>query len=90
MKRVIMQNMQEAANRQAAIETGDADIVQDLGPEQKAALEGNPDVQFASGLNTQIIYIGMNALKPPFDNPDVRRGRALCHQLRRNRRTDQW
>ena len=44
MKRVIVQNMPELANLQAAIETGDADIAQDLGPEQAAALEGNPDL----------------------------------------------
>jgi peptide/nickel transport system substrate-binding protein len=72
MQRVILQNVQEAANLQAVLETGDADIVQDLGPEQKAALEGNPDVQLVSGLNTQLIYIGMNAMMAPFDNPDVR------------------
>ena len=38
MKRVILQNVTETANLQALIETGDADIVQDLGPEQAAAL----------------------------------------------------
>ena len=72
MKRVIMTNVTEAANRQAAIETGDADIVQDLAPEQKAALEGNPDVQIISADNTQLIHIGMNASVPPFDNADLR------------------
>ena len=72
MKRVIMSNITEAANRQSAIETGDADIVQDLSPEQKAVLEGNPDLQIISADNTQLIYIGMNAMVPPFDNADVR------------------
>ncbi|MCX6048976.1 MAG: ABC transporter substrate-binding protein [Chloroflexi bacterium] len=72
IKRVIMQNMKEAANRQAAIETGDADIVQDLGPEQKKALEGNADVKTVTASNTQLVYIGMNAQKAPLDNPDVR------------------
>ena len=52
LKRVIMQNIQEATNRQAAIETGDADIVQDLLPEQQAALEGNPDVTLATSKTT--------------------------------------
>ncbi|MEZ4681864.1 MAG: ABC transporter substrate-binding protein [Caldilineaceae bacterium] len=72
MRRVIMQNVTEAANRQAAIETGDADIVQDLGPEQKAVIEGNPDVQIVSASDTLLVYIGMNAQVAPFDNPDVR------------------
>jgi len=72
LPRVIMQSVAEAANRQAALETGDADIVQDLSPEQKSALEGNADVQIVSADNTQLIYIGMNAMSAPFDNPDVR------------------
>jgi peptide/nickel transport system substrate-binding protein len=72
MKRVIMQNTPELANLQAAIETGDADIVQDLGSEQAAALEGNPDLTLVKGLSTLLAYVGMNATKPPLDNPDVR------------------
>ena len=72
MKRVIMQNVTELANLQALIETGDADIVQDLGAEQAAALEGNPDVQLVKADSTLLIYVGMNVLKPPLDNVDVR------------------
>jgi peptide/nickel transport system substrate-binding protein len=72
MQRVIMSHIGEAASRQAAIETGDADIVKDLSPEQKTALEGNADVQIITADNTQLVYIGLNAMTPPFDNPDVR------------------
>lgn len=72
MKRVVMQNTPELANLQALIETGDADIVQDLGPEQVAALEGNPDLHTVVGQSSIIVYIGMNATEPPLDNPDVR------------------
>lgn len=72
MQRVIMQNVTELANLQALIETGDADIVQDLGPEQAAALAGNPDVQVVNADTLYLIYVGMNALKPPLDKPEVR------------------
>jgi peptide/nickel transport system substrate-binding protein len=72
MKRVILQNMPEPVNRQAAIETGDADIIQDVGPEQVAALEGNPDVTLVKGLSTLLVYVAVNASMPPFDNPDAR------------------
>ena len=72
VKRVIMQNIVELGNLQAAIETGDADIVQGIGPEQTAALEGNPDIALSSYNNTQLVYLGMNAQVPPFDNADVR------------------
>lgn len=72
MKRVILQNMPEAVNRQAAIETGDADIIQDVGPEQVAVLEGNPDIQLVKALSTLLVYAAVNASMPPFDNPDAR------------------
>jgi len=72
MKRVIIQNTPELANLQAAIETGDADIAQDLGSEQAAALAGNPDLTLYKGLSTLLLYVGLNATKPPLDNPDVR------------------
>ena len=72
MKRVIFQNTPELANLQAAIETGDADIAQDLGSDQAAALEGNPDVNLVKANTNYLIYVGMNATKPPLDNPDVR------------------
>jgi peptide/nickel transport system substrate-binding protein len=72
LKRVILRNIPEQANLQSAIETGDADIVQDLGLEQAKALEGNADVELVKVNNTQLEYMGMNAKIPPFDNPDVR------------------
>jgi peptide/nickel transport system substrate-binding protein len=72
MQRVIYQNTPELANLQAAIETGDADIVQDLGSEQAAALEGNPDVNLVRASTNYLIYVGMNATEAPLDNPDVR------------------
>ena len=45
---------------------------QELGPEQAAALEGNPDVSLVKGLNTLLAYVSVNATMPPFDNPDAR------------------
>ena len=72
LKQVIMQNTPELANLQAAIETGDADIVQDLGAEQVATLKDNQDVTLVVGQSSTLAYIGMNATKAPLDNPDVR------------------
>lgn len=72
IKRVILRNVTEPANLQSAIETGDADIVQDLGSEQIKALEGNADVQIVKANSTTLVYLGMNAKSAPLDNPDVR------------------
>lgn len=72
IKRVIMRNIGELANLQSAIETGEADIVQDLGAEQIAALEGNADIEIVKASSTLLVYLGMNAKSAPLDNPDVR------------------
>ncbi len=72
IKRVIFQNIPELANLQAAIETGDADIVEGLGPEQSSTLEGNPDIVLTLATDTLLAYVGMNSTKAPLDNPDVR------------------
>lgn len=72
IKRVIMRNVGEAANLQSAIETGDADIVQDLGPEQVKVLANNPDVEVVKANSTTLVYLGMNAKSSPLDKVEVR------------------
>lgn len=72
IKRVIIRNVTELANLQSAIETGDADIVQDIGPEQARALEANPEVQIVKANSTTLVYMGMNVTSPPLDKPEVR------------------
>lgn len=72
IKRVIMRNITELTNLQSAIETGEADIVQDLGPEQVQALQNNPDIKISNAASTQLVYLAMNAKIAPFDNADVR------------------
>ncbi len=72
IKRVILRNVTELANLQSAVETGEADVVEDIGAEQLAVLESNPDVQIVKANSTLLVYIGMNATSPPLDNVDVR------------------
>jgi len=72
IKRVILSNIPEQANLQSAIETGDADIAQDLGTEQVKALEGNADIEIVKASLTQLVYLGLNAKSPPLDKPEVR------------------
>jgi peptide/nickel transport system substrate-binding protein len=72
IKRVILRNVTELANLQSLIETGDADIVQDLGAEQVAVLQNNPDVSIVKATSTLLVYIGMNATSAPLDKVEVR------------------
>ncbi|MBK9713050.1 MAG: ABC transporter substrate-binding protein [Kouleothrix sp.] len=72
LKRIIFRNITEGSNLLSAIQTGDADIVQDLGPEQAQSLEGSADVDLVKANSTLAIYMGMNAKVAPLDNADVR------------------
>ena len=72
IKRVIMRNVTELANLQSAIETGDADIVQDLGSEQVAALQSNSELQIVKADSSLLVYLGMNAKSAPLDKVEVR------------------
>jgi peptide/nickel transport system substrate-binding protein len=72
IKHVIVRNVTELANLQSAVETGEADIVQDIGAEQAKALANNPDLQVVKASSTLLVYIGMNAKSPPLDKADVR------------------
>lgn len=72
IKRIIMRNITEQTNLQSAIETGEADIVQDLSAEQVAVLQNNPDIQIVKAQGTQLQYLAMNAKSPPLDKVEVR------------------
>jgi peptide/nickel transport system substrate-binding protein len=72
IKRVIMQNVTELANLQSLIETGEADIVQDLSAEQAQALASNADLSIIKANSLLLAYVGMNATKAPLDKPEVR------------------
>ena len=83
IKRVIMRNVGELANLQSALETGEADIVQDLGAEQIAVLEGNPDLEIVKASSTLLVYLGMNATKAPLTTPTcVRRSATRSTTMR--------
>jgi peptide/nickel transport system substrate-binding protein len=69
---ILLQHMPEAANQQSVLEKGDADIAQDLTPEQITALQSNKDIKTLKAGNLQLFYIGMNAGMKPLDDNRVR------------------
>lgn len=69
---VLIKHVPEAANQQAILEKGDADIAHDLTPEQIKVLSGKPGITTAKAGNLQIFYIGMNVNLKPLDNNNVR------------------
>jgi peptide/nickel transport system substrate-binding protein len=69
---ILVKHTPEGAVQQSLLEKGDADIAQDLTPEQIASLKDNKDIATRKEGNLQIFYVGMNANLKPLDNNKVR------------------
>lgn len=69
---VLVKHVPEASNQQALLQKGDADIAQDLSPEQIKALAGSTGITTLKAGNLQVFYVGMNVQMKPLDNPKVR------------------
>jgi peptide/nickel transport system substrate-binding protein len=69
---VLFKHVPEPTNQQFALEKGDIDIANDLGPEQVAALQGKAGVTTTSADSLLLVYVGMNAMVKPLDNVKVR------------------
>ncbi|HLB49607.1 MAG TPA: ABC transporter substrate-binding protein [Anaerolineales bacterium] len=69
---VLIKHVPESANQQAELEKGDADIAQNLSPEQIAAVKGKEGVATTTGDSLLLFYVGMNVTVKPLDNVKVR------------------
>ncbi|TME60008.1 MAG: ABC transporter substrate-binding protein [Chloroflexi bacterium] len=69
---VLFKQVPEPTNQQFALDKGDIDIANNLGPEQIAALQGKSGVTTTTADSLQLVYVGMNATVKPLDNVKVR------------------
>ncbi len=69
---VLLKHVPESANQQSALEKGDADIAQNLTPEQIKAVKGKPGITTLTADSNLLFYVGMNVTVKPLDNPKVR------------------
>ena len=72
----------ESATRQVAVSSGQFAMLANIDPATALQLKGKPGVRLAETLELAYTLIGMNASKPPFDNPKVRE--AFEYALDRN------
>lgn len=72
MTRAITRHIAEAATQQLLIEQGDIDVARNLGPDQVAALEGNPDIVIKPVPKGAIYYLGLNQKNENLAKPEVR------------------
>lgn len=78
-RRILWQAVSEAQARIAALQRGDADIVQDLPPSDAAALLRDKAIKMIGvPMQGAFQFIGMNGTKAPFDNVKVRQGIAYA------------
>lgn len=78
LRRVLWQVVPEAETRIAALQRGEADIMQDVAPKDVARIAEMDGVRVA-GVPTQAFqFIGMNTQVAPFDNPRVRQAIAAA------------
>lgn len=78
-RRVLWQMVPNAQSRRSSLERGDADIVQDLPPQDAVSIAQAGKVKVVGvPMAGAFQFIGMNSAKPPFDNVKVRQAIAYA------------
>ncbi len=68
----------EATNRMIELESGGADIVYDISPNDLDRFEGNSEIQLIRSFDYLTQYMGMNCSKAPLDDVRVRKAIACA------------
>ena len=71
VERIFLQHMPESATQRLALEKGDIDIANKLGPDDIGAIAGNADIQVLEGISSTIYYFGLNVRNEALSNPKV-------------------
>lgn len=71
VERIFLQHMPESATQRLALEKGDIDIANKLGPDDIGAVSANPNVSIMEGNSSTIYYFGLNVRNPALSHPKV-------------------
>ena len=71
VERIFLQHMPESATQRLALEKGDIDIANKLGPDDIGAVQANGDVQIMEGNSSTIYYFGLNLRDEALSNPKI-------------------
>jgi peptide/nickel transport system substrate-binding protein len=71
VSKLFIQQMPESATERLALEKGDIDVANKLGPDDFAALKDNKDITVQQGNDTTIYYFGLNLRNENLKNPKV-------------------
>ena len=78
----------EAAQRLLELQSGNVNGIDNPGPDDFAVIEGDATLKLYPRAGTNIFYVGMNNVFPPFDNEKVRQAFAMA--IDRNRIVDNF
>ena len=67
----------EGSQRLVQLQSGQADLIDNLGPNDYAAVEGDANLQLVERSPLNVAYLGFNVDMAPFDDPLVRQAIAL-------------
>jgi peptide/nickel transport system substrate-binding protein len=70
---VIIQYVGDPNTRLAALQSGQAEIIESVGPDEAQLLESSGTFQVLRTPSTDAVMIGFRTTKPPLDNPVLRR-----------------
>lgn len=79
VRRFVYKPVPEAATRVVVLRTGEADVVMNLPPADKAALEQNQDITLHNTPSLTVVMVELRVSKPPFSDRKVRY--ALNHAI---------
>ena len=71
VERIFLQHMPESATQRLALEKGDIDIANKLGPDDIGAIANSPDISVLEGNSSTIYYLGANVRNEALSNPKV-------------------
>ncbi|UOM37161.1 ABC transporter substrate-binding protein (plasmid) [Acuticoccus sp. I52.16.1] len=68
----------DASTRMADLQAGTADLVVSLDSDHAGQLEATPGVKPLVAQTERVAFLGLNTMKPPFDNADLRKAVAYA------------
>jgi peptide/nickel transport system substrate-binding protein len=79
IKEIVFRPVSELSTRVALLQSGEADVITNVAPDQAALLEESDDTKVSQAISGRIIFVGMRTDVAPLD--DVRVRRAFNHAV---------
>lgn len=76
--RVVFEVVPDATERVGRLLRGEADVIDDIPPQQVEELRGRQEVRVYAGPGMRVLLLGLRVDRPPFSDPRVRQAVALA------------